>query len=371
MLKSIAFFVYIVLIFQSFASDHADYSWLQDEQLKKWVPAKFHDHASLEKIKDQNEPCSLLLPLKPLAGAVQQDHGSCYNFLTPLEQMMLEEIRAQNTANRGQRPLIADLGAGMGYMSWKMIVAGGQCYAVELDRERAKQACTNSLKAREFLDEGETLKSCFKGFNQDVLTFGRKSEYEDFFALTYSGNILHFFTPAQAQQYVKMLFNITQEEGLAFARVHVPNTPETLEQFNKAKKANKPFPGYMLMNLLTIQIDSNEMNYSFNNVLGYPKRKLDPALIYPGHYEPSQRQAPKYSRIPLRELSIEGQKVPALVQHRTVHYFDKETLSSVFRNVGFKVEECFYIDNQTCITESFDKAASVCIKARKIVNPKP
>src|SRR5262245_51047394 len=100
------------------------------EDVKKWAPAHIQANEHLAGLRDL---CNMeaIAPIKHDDTSGGTDFGCNFPHISSIHRECLSEIKKRYDES-GTPVSVADLAAGMGCMTWKMIVAGGFVRAVEL-----------------------------------------------------------------------------------------------------------------------------------------------------------------------------------------------------------------------------------------------
>lgn len=101
-------------------------------EVQKWLPSKLHSKTSqvVNLLKTEQT--------ESVRFDANTDFGFSVRGINPLQADCLQEISNQY-AMQGVRPKVLDVAAGLGGMSWKTILAGGQVTAIGLQQKTAEQ----------------------------------------------------------------------------------------------------------------------------------------------------------------------------------------------------------------------------------------
>lgn len=277
-----------------------------------------------------------------------------------------------------EHPQSIDVGAGHGFMTWKTLLAGRKCDAVEQQEPTYQVLMQNVGKVENFLSEGETVKSLCKVIPVDFFKFKDKEDCKSKYDFCWAGNIIHLLTPSQVNDFTSILFDITKPGGVVYATVHtVSAIPSAIELFYKNKDAGIPNPGYMFLNR-TIYGEYNlstkeAVNSEVKMGDAFPisdGEEISPTIIKDGFYEHEATKV-KWSEVG-RTKSVVFYKVE---RHSAMHFFDPHSLKRIFEQGKFLVEEAYYItsDGQKVTDELQQEDLkhhkyAVAVKARKPLN---
>lgn len=335
------------------------------EELRKWTPVRLHNENALnnlyKKIEEEKTARTLI---STEAMATRTDFGYSFAGLNYIQEACLTEISQRNTKD-SSRPQVLDDAAGHGFMSWKMLVAGGLVTAIEKQKPTAQELQKNISQAKEFLAPEEKLKDIIRlrvgdvlNFNQDI--YNRK----DYYDIIWSSHLLHFFTPQQTDVYIPHIYTITKPGGLVYAQVMAPSgNPTSVSCFFENQQNQDRFPGYMILNreiYRSPKTDDRNLLREVEEARALKEGNLAPGSEFLGYYGKSEskeiwekvRLSDKqkediYTQYP--DLKDDLKDVRKRKTHTVVHFFDPTSLKAQFERAGFKVQEFFYIkDGQKC-----------------------
>ena len=310
------------------------------EEAKEWLTPQLQLKATkLLRIIDEER-------MTPIVNTPGQggDYGYSFAGVLPIQQRCLKEIYTRYQQG-GRRPAVLDAACGHGNMTWKMIVAGGHVIADELQEPTRLLAKETVKKAIPFLAEGEKLSQVTASCGDDLLHFDTCLAYKRTYDVTWSGNLLHLFTPKDATAYVENLFKITNGGGYAFAVANTPSTyPRLIERFLEEKAAGNPFPGYLV---------TNKINHRVYNLI--TRERTGRGIELTGDFPPAPAGMSITDPIPgfYQETSNEHRINDRTVGHETFydykshcagHYYDKESMTALFEKAGFLKVDVFFMD---------------------------
>jgi len=345
---SIIFFVILGFIAQNLsrASNEENESEDEVEQFKQWVPLRLHTQETLIKIaniiqeekftKIQNTPED------------RRDYGYSFPRVNATQRDYLQSIKEMYESSH-ERPKTIDVGAGHGFMTWKTLLAGGRCDAVEQQNPTYQALMKNVSKAKEFLAEGETVKALCKVKPFDFFAFKEKLSYKEQYDLCWAGNIIHLLTPPQAKEFSAILFNITKPGGEIYVTAHTASTvPSAVELFYENKAKGLEYPGYMLLNKATFRRVDYLTNEEFNtkNEFGEAFPIVTGEEEVPLNFEKNGLYGDEQTSV--NWIRVEEDSTGHLVKrysHSTVHFFDPESLSYIIQATGFDIAEAYYLGN--------------------------
>lgn len=316
-----------------------------EEDLVKWVPKQFHP--KMEEISEiiKKDPCP---PIINSPEVKQVDFGSSFPGINFAQQWALETV-CQIAEEKGHRPKVLDVGAGHGFMSRNLVMAGGNVVALEAQKPTAEAAQRTLMQAKICLNTGEKIAEVCKVRLGNALN--PKSYVDGPFELTWGGNLLHFFDPEDAKSFASNLFSITTEGGYAVYTVNTPSKSEQSLKIYRERKVNgSKWPGYMVMDKMITEVITMESLKQMRpqdtsvDVLGVhgvePSSSLKPGQIKFGQFKdsvhPERAQRTVHDVIP-----NVGMKAKYLC-HSVLHFFGPDEARDLFENAGFKVLEIFY-----------------------------
>lgn len=281
----------------------------------------------------------------------KRDYGYSFIVLSHCQRALLGGI-SQHFHQTGNRPKVGDFGAGHGIMSWKILALGGDLVCLEQQKPTAAMIGGNLIKAKPFMG-GTLIKSVCHTLIGDALN-STSNAYKQSYDFTWSGNLLHFFTPSQAAQYVNNLFSATNPGGYAYATVQSPDSKELIQFISNQKElGNTTSPGFIITDVMTTGEVLNADNHRdtlkgidttgkiiFKNAI----TSLVPVAPATEDYLPQDsRKGPFNSTTPVAETRFfpDGH-VENVSGHQSIMYFEPDSLRSLFENAGFIVEDVFY-----------------------------
>lgn len=328
------------LVFFSIASFSPAYGMetLDDADDYKWIPIRLTSGEKDNVIKLVEGERRIAIQTNP--GDWTSDYGFSFPQVNHVQKLCLENIYELYSQQK-ERPTALDLGAGHGLMTWKMLVAGAHVTAIEGQKPTALMLQQKVRQAKPFLDSKETVKSVCKTLLGNVCDYNLNI-YKTPYKVTWSGNIIHLFTPTEATAYVNNLYKITESGGYAFASVHsASKTPFMLRYFNQRKKAKEPFPGFFIVNKIHSYVyDNNTRSDRCVQVKLYEPCHIAPSDMSPIKVVDGFYQSSKAIKFDYNEVT----KTYKIRCHTAMHIFDPESLSDLFKRAGFDIEGAFFMD---------------------------
>jgi SAM-dependent methyltransferase len=304
------------------------------------------------------------------------DYGYGWGFVDEHRLECLKEVKRRSHDDYN-RPRVLDVGAGLGHMGWKLIVAGAHYTAIEQEKRALVGLQANLIGARDFLKPGEKLKSVAKIIHQDFLAFAAEirdnpQKKSELFDVIWMGDVLHFLNPDQVDISLQTAFNLLNYGGEIFAIVDTPSilnrsrsytgANQIAELFFRNRSESLPYPGSLVLNLetsMTFMISSKDERIeslttdSTQIVSGVHTShasladlRIQPGETQLGHIGESYNSLAKSSNHTNRSSSTNQEAIHIRSkQKRAFHIFDSHALSFAFQKQGFQVMDVFYTDS--------------------------
>ncbi len=232
----------------SFSVIHHSAYGITDSQITPWVSSS---HSG--KIQKLTELIHTEKPTPIQNHATEKRFfGLSFSELDSIHLSCLTDIHRRYESS-GARVSALDIGAGHGFMTWKLVVAGANVVAIEHQMPTALELRSNLLKSKEFLNHeaGETLKSVSRILVEDFLRLSpevHRAQYD----VIWSGMNLHFFSPLQLRTYLSRSFDYLKKDGKIYlATLAPPPIPLIFNQYQEQSQAGNPFPGFLSIHTLT------------------------------------------------------------------------------------------------------------------------
>ena len=164
------------------------------------------------------------------------DYGFSFPGLNDLKIECLEEIRNNYTAT-GKRPHVADIGAGFGSMTWKLLAAGAKVDAFEIQKPTAEELKRRISNINPYFWEEDNLEEILHVFPENALTTLCNAEFNQQYDFVWIAQVLHFLTPAEIQQLSILLQVILKPGGRVFAEANAIYTFQSIDTNNCLKSA--------------------------------------------------------------------------------------------------------------------------------------
>ena len=345
------------------------YAMEDNYELKSWTPSRLTEEQKNDIKREIEKENHLYIQKNELDKDL--DFGISFAGINPAQLECLREISKMYEQNE-TRPKCADFGAGHGYMTWKMIVAGGDVFAVEPQDPTRAVLIENVKKAIPFLKKEEKIEKISRcngsSKSGNVLSFDTCPAYRANYSgydVTWSGNLIHLFRRSEAIAYVENLFKITNKGGYAFATVHTAcSNIELLSYFLERKKSGIESPGYFMTNNINYWRQYMRPDPQRHGILISDRSSLTRLEVIPvdadlenSPLSPTMRNIGFYggggkkerydvdnnSKYPYDD-GLERFYTYKFDSHNIKYFFDTDSLKSLFEKAGFITEDVFFMD---------------------------
>ena len=316
--------------------------------------------------------------------SVERDFGNGFGGIDSIRMQCLKEV-SRRYETSGRRPRTLDIGAGLGHMGWKLIVAGADYTGIEGQLKTAQVLQKKLVLAKPFLKPEEKVSEVAKVKQTDFLTFAAKIAENkipnpDPIEVIWMGEFLHFLSPTQLESTLDFLYSIMAPGAEIFAvadtpsifsmrYVSWPTTGKFVDSFFENKVKGKEFPGSLIFNIdskgsilyhTTTTALKQQLNLSNTLVAGFHTSEVNqvghtflPGQTYLGYVgETASTLSESFLESKAAPFSAEDTKIVFTSKRKRVfHVFDTDTLRAVFTKHGFTVVEAFYSDKLAKRTE--------------------
>ncbi len=286
------------------------------------------------------------------------DYGYSFAGLDPIKQQFLKAIRNFHETH-GRRPIIADIGAGFGTMTWKILAAGGKVDAFEIQVPSALELKERIDATNPILWNGESIEDILHVYAEDALRVLSNPEFADKYDFIWISQVLHFLTPGQVE-YLRTLFQYTLRpngevfiEANTFASFPPIDNYAILETtYQRAKQKGLVYPGFVAFNSATViditinrvidmtfiaayeqtEMDKYQISYQTNGYgTGYLGQSSDEIIL--------KKQRDCVQQYPTHQFKINR-------FHQVMHLFDEGSLNYSFGQHGFHMT-ISYLESMT------------------------
>lgn len=276
------------------------------------------------------------------------DFGYSFPGVDAIKLACLDAIRTSYVANK-QRPLVADIGAGFGSMTWKMLCAGASVSAFEIQVPTAAELNRRMQSLDETLLEQAPLEEVLQVHAGDALEILAESEFKEKFDYVWISQVIHFMTPSQIEQLNGILQQIVKPDGQVFMvsnNLHqfkvIPGQEVLQRAYDKALSKGQVCPGFLAFNGATL-IDrwaGRAVGFRIVSAYNLEEMKINgisqiPQAYGHGYIGPT----PLDTCIPEYELAKaeHGERFKINKFYQVMNLFEPETAAMAFRSSGFDV----------------------------------
>ncbi|MCH9717585.1 MAG: class I SAM-dependent methyltransferase [Gammaproteobacteria bacterium] len=197
--------------------------------------------------------------LIPQDSSEDPNFGYAFPYFTAEKQALVAEIRAQYEAT-GIHPVVADIGAGLGTMTWRLLAAGAQVDAFEYGVEAARQLQERMQRTPSVLLDDEPISDLLQVVSGDAIqnlspADASDTTYTNKYDYVWLGNVVHFMTPDQVANLKQVLNIILKPGGQAFITSNALSSYQRMSDFPLLKekvtqgKADGDYcPGFLAIN---------------------------------------------------------------------------------------------------------------------------
>jgi hypothetical protein len=191
------------------------------------------------------------------------DYGFSFHGLNTIRQSCLKEVyRIQE--EEGRQPHGAELGAGFGNMTWKLLAAGARLDAFEIQEATAEELKIRLGRLSTDFWGGNQLQNILKVYVQNALTALESPDFTHKYDFIWAGNLLHFLTPPELKRLNIIFQRVLKPNGTIFAEANSPfiwnkmfeNPTLVLNAYIKAQEKGLEFPGFLTINAATTVTDT-------------------------------------------------------------------------------------------------------------------
>lgn len=283
--------------------------------------------------------------------SISDNYGCSFPNLTNIQQSCLEEIRYFYDLN-GKAPRVADLGAGFGNMTWKLLAAGAEVDAFEIQDSAAKEIKKRLEGMKSVYWGGRKLSEIFHIINANILTALAKPEYQEKYDFIWMGSVLHFLNPSEVKLVKQLLQRVLKRGGKFFIQTNsiymaakVMENPSIIENaVQRAKQQGAEFPGFIACNSITLfspmlgnrvlrRARVSALTLQEMQKLSVPPKTINTGKNFLG--EATFTREAKQIVENFEKLEKEDVFCAVYKSHSIANYFDKETAEKVFKDSGF------------------------------------
>lgn len=190
------------------------------------------------------------------------DYGYSFPGLNCIKTACLKEVRGFYEAT-GKRARVADIGAGFGSMTWKLLAAGAEVDAFEIQKPTAHELFRRITDMNPYFWDEDNIEDILEVFPENALTTLRNLAFTEKYDFIWISQVLHFLTPDEIQQLSIIFQAVLKPGGRVFAEANAIHTFQSLDTSNilkssyeNAQKIGIKFPGFLTLNSATLINDS-------------------------------------------------------------------------------------------------------------------
>jgi SAM-dependent methyltransferase len=287
----------------------------------------------------------------------ETDYGYSFPGVDVLKRACLSEIRSQ-FVKTGKRPVVADIGAGFGTMTWKLLAAGAQVDAIEIQEPSAKELHRRVSALNPGLWEGSKLDQILNVMPGNALKILNDDSFHQKYDYVWISQVIHFLTPDEVTMLKAILDKILKPGGKVFAFINSIHQFDAIDagksistNFEKAKLDEVFCPGFMTVNAMTLKdsflnrILRASVVSSFNQIQMQANNIPVQVNAYKEGFLGSTEDA-TIAHFNEKKMTYQGVPVTVNRFYQVMNLFDPQTAKLSFRQNGFAVQS-FYYDGAT------------------------
>lgn len=282
------------------------------------------------------------------------DYGYSFPALDALKRSCLVEVREQ-FVKTGRKPIIADIGAGFGAMTWMLLAAGAKVDAIEIQKPSAEELLKRVRRIDPRLWQGDSLEDILSVISGNALEILKGIDFKEKYDFVWISQVIHFLTPEEISQLNQIFKHILKPGGKVFAMsnsIHQfdgIDSNHTIQKSFASAKSNDLFcPGFMTINAATVKgglsntmlgatiISSyNQSEMSFNGI------PIQVNAYAKGYMGPTAAD----TKIELSEqIRTQSNGFPVTIDrfYQVMNLFNPETAKKTFKQSGFAVKSFNY-----------------------------
>lgn len=289
----------------------------------------------------------------------ETDYGYSFPGVDVLKRACLAEIRSQFDKT-GKRPVVADIGAGFGAMTWKLLAAGAQVDAIEIQEPSATELNNRVTAMNPELWEGSRLDQILNVMPGNALKILNDDSFQQKYDYVWISQVIHFLTPDEVTILKAILDKILKPGGKVFAFINSIHQFDAMDarqsisaSFEEAKRGEVFCPGFITVNAMTMRDRFfNSMVYasvvsSYNQIEMRANGIPVQANAYKqGFIGPTSAKDVTIAHFDAQKMTYQGTPVAVDRFYQVMNLFDPQTAKHSFRQNGFEVQS-FYYDGYT------------------------
>lgn len=186
------------------------------------------------------------------------DYGYSFGGLYCIKIDCLKAIRAYYQTT-GIRPVVADIGAGLGSMTWKLLAASAQVDAFEIQKPSAEELLTRMKSITPYFWEEEELDTILTVYPENAITRLKENTFKEKYDFIWMSQVIHFLTPDDIMALKSIFQEVLKPNGKVFIDANTYYSIEALDKnktvlrtYEQAKQKKLNFPGFLTFNAATL-----------------------------------------------------------------------------------------------------------------------
>lgn len=315
------------------------------------------------------------------------DYGYSFSGLDPIKQQFLQVIR-NFYRTQGRRPIIADIGAGFGSMTWKILAAGGNVDAFEIQAPSALVLKERIDATNPILWNGENIEDILHVYVGDALNVLSNPGFAEKYDFIWISQVLHFLTPGQ-MEYLRTLFQYTlKPNGEVFIETNtfvsfcpIDNYSILETTYQRAKQKGLVYPGFVAFNTATVIDQTTDRVVGITFINAYEQTEMDKYRIsYQTNGYGAGYLGPSSDELISKKLKTYAQEYPThscIINrfHQVMNLLDEGSLNYAFGQHGFHMTISYLdpiSDQQLLVPEDLSKSYNLAAVLKKSMeSPRP
>lgn len=277
-----------------------------------------------------------------------EDYGFSFPVLDGVKFSSLNDIRA-NFEKTGVRIVVADVGSGLGVLTWKLLSAGAEVDAIDIQKPLARELHKRLCSYDKVLWDGVPLREILHIYAGDVLKLFAKETFNNKYDVIWLSQVIHFMTPEQIALLRSYFSRVLKPGGKVFIQANHTKQLEAWDPGNYIQSSYEDAilngietPGFMAINAVHL-LDLTEgqqkitrvcsaYNLKQMSVNGIPVvvNTTGTGLIGSLTNKEVEEQLIEYIN-PEHQYSID-------LFHTVIHLFEPTIIKNLFQQDDFEVE---------------------------------
>lgn len=323
----------------------------EELDVSKWLDSRSREsltNAVRDKISQESKERLLRNDDSPI------DYGYSFPGLNCVKESCLKEIRTYFNEN-GRRPQVADIGAGFGLMTWKLLAAGAKVDAIEMQKPSAQELLKRLKKVNPYFWEEEYLDEILQVYPDNALNLLEKEVFKEKYDFIWISQVIHFLNPNDIIKLKSIFQQVLKPGGKIFIDANNPYTFQSIDKeqivlkaYNNAKEKNINFPGFLTINAATV------INHSLDRIVAqmlisvYDSEKMKKYAIpfetngYGENYRGKEVQSDNETNLYKVKEQYPNDICSINRFHMIMNLIDEKTAPLVFEQAGFKCDSFLF-----------------------------